>query len=127
MLYSIEGSIDVLNRDGQSLSRREALLVAASGLTAAARAGTLNMELLGQPCLARNMHTGCLVQDKGRDYFVLTNTNEITNAELIFIHIEAGTGEVYRAPTGAGAWALQKLPGSQLAVGTYYNGTFLIF
>ncbi|MES2460480.1 MAG: hypothetical protein V4671_07840 [Armatimonadota bacterium] len=109
------------------LSRREALLAAASGLATAAQAETTNMELIGQPCLARNMHTGCLVQDKGRDYFVLTNTNEITNAELIFIDIEAGTGEVYRAPTGAGAWALQKLPSNQLGVGTYYNGMFLIF
>jgi hypothetical protein len=116
-------------KDKGLLSRREALLAAAAtGLAKTAwAADKTEMELLGQPCLARNMHAGCLVQDKGRDYFVLTNTNEITNAELIFIDIESGTGEVYRAPTGAGAWALQKLPGNQLGAGTYYNGMFLIF
>lgn len=110
------------------LSRRQALLTAAaSGLATIAWAKKTDMELLGQPCLARNMHTGCLVQDKGRDYFVLTNTNEITHVELIFIDVETGAGEVYPAPTGAGAWALQKLPGNQLVIGTYYNGMFLIF
>jgi hypothetical protein len=123
-----KGKKDVLDKLGRSLSRREVLLTAlVSGLATTASAEKTNMELLGQPCLARNMHNGCLVQDKGRDFFVLTNTNEITNVELIFIDIEAGTGETYPAPTGSGAWALQKLPGNQLGVGTYYNGTFLIF
>ncbi len=63
------------------------------------------MEHLGQPCRARNLHNGCLVQDRGRGFFVLTNTNEATNVELIFIDTATGEGEVYRAPTGAGAWA----------------------
>lgn len=85
------------------------------------------MRHLGQPCRARNVHTGTLVQDRGREWFVITNTNENAHVELIFIDAKNDTGEVHRAPAGAGAWALQKLPGNRLAIGTYYDGTFLIF
>src|SRR5688572_23618916 len=84
-------------------------------------------EHLGQPCRARNMHNAVLVQDKGTEWFVITNTNENFNMELLFIDAATNRGEVYRAPAGSGAWALQKLPNNQLAVGTYYDGMFMIF
>jgi hypothetical protein len=84
-------------------------------------------EHLGQPCRARNMHNAVLVEDKGTEWFVITNTNENFNMELLFIDAATNRGEVHRAPAGSGAWALQKLPNNQLAVGTYYDGMFMIF
>ena len=84
-------------------------------------------EHLGQPCRARNMHNAVLVQDKGTEWFVITNTNENFHMELLFVDAATNKGEVYRAPAGSGAWALQKLPTHQLAVGTYYDGMFMIF
>lgn len=82
---------------------------------------------LGQPCRARNVHIGTTVQDAGREWFVITNTNENANVELIFIDAKGDTGHVYRAPAGAGAWALHKLPGNRIAIATYYDGTFMVF
>ena len=118
------------------MTRRQALTGAmALALTMLAETGDgyamepkiAEAEPLGQPCRARNMHNAVLVQDKGTEWFVITNTNENFHMELLFIDAATNTGEVHRAPAGSGAWALQKLPNNQLAVGTYYDGMFMIF
>ncbi len=87
------------------------------------------LELLGQPCRAKNVLASCVVKDRatGRDMFVLSNMNENSGAELIFIDFEKNTGKVYRAPAGAGAWGLKEVPGDRLVVSTFYDGVFMIF
>jgi hypothetical protein len=85
------------------------------------------IEHLGQPCIARNVLAGRLVREGDREWFVLTNMNETVGMELIFIDPEADRGEVYRAPAGSGAWALLSVPGDRLAVGTFYDGAFMLF
>jgi len=83
--------------------------------------------LLGQPCQARNVHAGVIVNDKGREWFVITNMNEASNMELIMIDAQRDVAEVHRAPAGSGAWALEKLSETLLAVGTYFDGMFMLF
>jgi hypothetical protein len=97
-----------------------------SALAAVVHAAT--PELLGQPCRAFNVLSGRVITDPaGREQLVLANMNEISGAELIFIDLAAGTGKTYRAPAGQGAWALNVIPDNRLAVGTFYDGTFMIF
>lgn len=86
-----------------------------------------NVRLIGSPCQARNINSGLVLEDGGKSYLVIGNMNETSNMELIFIDTEAGTGNVYRAPAGSGAWALQPIPGNRLAVGTFYDGMFMVF
>jgi len=89
---------------------------------------TAPVELLGQPCHAFNVLAGRVIPSStGHDQLVLSNMNEATGAELIFIDLATGTGKTYRAPAGQGAWALNVLPNNRLAVGTFYDGTFMIF
>ena len=38
--------------------------------------------LLGKPCQARNVHAGVIINDKGREWFVITNMNEASNMEM---------------------------------------------
>src|SRR5256885_10014034 len=91
---------------------------------AAAPATQSALEPLGQPCRAFNVLAGRDVIDpQGKEWLVLTNMNEISGCELIFIDFENNTGKVYRAPAGQGAWALQQV-GEKLIVGTYYDGQF---
>jgi hypothetical protein len=94
---------------------------------------------LGQPCIARNVLAGRLVREGDREWFVLTNMNETAGMELIFIDPAEDRADVYRAPAGAGAWALLPVgeptgrppgrlpPGDRLAVGTFYDGSFMLF
>ena len=58
---------------------------------------------------------------------MLTNMNEASGCELIFLDFENDTGQVYRAPAGAGAWALREVSGDRLIVGTFYDGMFMVF
>jgi streptogramin lyase len=53
--------------------------------------------------------------------------NEYSGCELIFIDFENDKAEIYRAPAGAGSWALMEVPGDKLVVGTFYDGAFMIF
>jgi len=87
------------------------------------------LEHLGAPCKAKNVLAGRLVMDRitGREWLVLSNMNENSGAELIFIDFENNTGKSYHAPAGAGAWALCEVPGDRLVVGTFYDGTFMVF
>ena len=101
-----------------------ALATVAGGVNAAAK-----LEILGQPCRAKNILASRVVKDRatGREMFVLANMNENSHAELIFIDFERDTGKVYRAPAGAGSWALREVPGDRLVVGTFYDGVFMVF
>lgn len=87
------------------------------------------VEHLGRPCRAKNVLAGRIVTDRqtGRERFVITNMNETTGAELIFIDFEHDTGKVFHAPKGSGAWALLEAPGDRLIVGTFYDGQFMVF
>ena len=55
----------------------------------------------------------------GKEWFVLSNTNETSGVELIFIDFAANTGKTFRAPAGQGAWLLNPVPGDRLIVGTW--------
>lgn len=84
---------------------------------------------LGRPARAMSILAGKIVVDRrtGNELLVLSNNNEASGTELIFLDFEKGTGEVVRAPAGAGAEALEEIPGDKLAVGTFYDGTVMIF
>lgn len=88
-----------------------------------------NLHHLGQPCRARNVLASCIVTDRrdGRERLVLTNMNEESGCELIFVDFENDTAEIFRAPAGSGAWALMEVPGDRLVVGTVYDGAFMVF
>jgi hypothetical protein len=104
-----------------------------TGIALAATAGGVNaaakLELLGQPCRAKNILATCIVKDRatGREMFVLSDMNESSNAELLFIDFEKNTGKSYRAPAGSGSWAVKEVPGDRLVVGTFYDGVFMVF
>ena len=102
------------------------LLLVLATLTAPAPA--LALEKLGQPCRAFNVLAGRVVtHPAGTESFVLTNMNESSGMELIFINIRDNTARTFKAPAGAGSWALLQVPGDRLVVGTYYDGTFMVF
>lgn len=88
-----------------------------------------SIELLAQPCRAKNVLATRVVVDRadGRERFVLTNMNEDTGCELIFVDFDKDTGRVIRAPAGSGSWALNEVPGDRLIVGTFYDGVFVVF
>ena len=87
------------------------------------------LEHLGQPARARNILAGRVVVNRqtGKEMLVLSNNNEGSGMELIFIDLEKGTAKVFRAPAGAGAEGLTEIPGDRLALGTFYDGTLMIF
>ncbi|UCH36639.1 MAG: hypothetical protein JSV65_09870 [Armatimonadota bacterium] len=87
------------------------------------------VEHLGTPCRAKNILAGRVVADRatGREWFVLTNTNEATGMELLFVDPEHDTGKLFACPAGQGSWALDEVPGDRLVVGTYYDGRFMVF
>src|SRR3954465_13221140 len=92
-------------------------------LFASAALGAEKFEPLGQPCRAFNVLASRVVRDPaGKEWFVLSNTNETTGVELIFIDFATNTANKYPAPAGQGAWALNQVPGDRLIVGTYYDG-----
>ncbi|MFM7322159.1 MAG: hypothetical protein ACKO5K_11635 [Armatimonadota bacterium] len=82
---------------------------------------------LGKPCRSRNVLAGRLVAFDGRKEFILTNMNEAANMELIRIDVDRRTAKVIGAPAGSGAWALNHLGGGRMAVGTYYDGTWMLY
>lgn len=103
--------------------------ILAGVLLAGLRGEPVKMEYLGAPCRAKNVLAGRVVTDRHsqREWLVLTNMNEKSHMELIFIDFHSNTGRVYRAPAGAGAWALEEVPGDRLIVGTYFDGQFMVF
>ena len=100
-------------------------LVVCSLASAAAPAA---LEPLGQPCRGFNVLASRVVKaPDGKEYFVLSNTNETSGVELIFIDFANNTGRKFTAPAGQGAWALNQVPGDRLIVGTYYDGKMMVF
>src|SRR5438876_5007707 len=90
-------------------------------------ASAAKFENLGQPCRSFNVLASRVVKDPaGKEWFVLSNTNETSGVELIFIDFAANTGQTFRAPAGQGAWALNQVPGDRLIVGTYYDGKMMV-
>jgi hypothetical protein len=104
-----------------------ALLIAAG--TRATSAPASAVELLGQPCRAKQVLGACVVTDRkdGRERLIMLNDNETSGCELLYIDFEKNTGEVYPAPAGAGSWTVIEVPGDRLVVGTFYDGAFMVF
>ncbi|MGC8784277.1 MAG: hypothetical protein ACP5RN_07815 [Armatimonadota bacterium] len=103
-------------------------MVFACLLLAAAAHIAPQVELLGQPCRAKNVLAArYVVAPNGKEWFVLTNMNETAGMELIFIDFRSNAGRAIRAPAGAGSWALLQVPGNRLIVGTFYDGKFMVF
>src|SRR4051812_35228530 len=101
-----------------------ALLLSVTSLAAAA--GTFDS--LGQPCRGFNVLASRAMQaPDGNEYFVLSNTNETSGVELIFVDFKHNTAKKYPAPAGSGAWLLNRVPGDRLIVGTYYDGKLMVF
>src|SRR6059036_3075399 len=98
------------------------------GVWLCSAASAASFEPLGQPCRGFNVLASRVVKDPaGKEWFVLSNTNESSGVELIFIDFHADTGKTFRAPAGQGAWALNQVPGDRLIVGTYYDGRMMVF
>ncbi len=97
-------------------------------LLAAVAHAAPQVELLGQPCRAKNVLAArYVVAPDGKEWFVLTNMNENAGMELIFVDFRNNRGQAIRAPAGAGSWALLQVPGDRLVVGTFYDGKFMVF
>src|SRR5437773_2726473 len=87
-------------------SRMIASMIRIMLLCALAPASQPALENLGQPCRAFNVLAGRDVIDpSGKEWLVLTNMNEISGCELIFVDFKNNTGQVYHAPAGQGSWA----------------------
>jgi outer membrane protein assembly factor BamB len=100
------------------------LIVCLLGSIASATA----LEHLGQPCRGFNVLASRVVTTPdGKEWFVLSNTNERSGVELIFIDFSNKTGKKFSAPAGQGAWMLNQVPGDRLVVGTYYDGKLMVF
>ncbi len=97
-------------------------------LLAVAAHSVPEVQLIGQPCRAKNVLAARYVVDpSGKEWFVLTNMSETAGMELIFIDFRQNTGRAIRGPAGAGSWALLQVPGNRLIVGTFYDGRFMVF
>jgi len=107
------------------------LTLLASAASWAQEAGATDQEYvaLGQPCRAKQVLGGAAIRDRstGHGVLALANMNEVSGCELILIDLEDGRGDVFRAPAGAGSWNVREVPGDRLVIGTFYDGTFLIF
>jgi hypothetical protein len=128
-LMSLTPRIAVSTHNGvvRALAKHAACTVLAALVGYNAMASVV--EHLGQPCRAKCILAGRVVTRRatGRECFVLTDMNEATGMELIFIDLERDAAESFRAPAGSGAWALLEVPGDRLIVGTYYDGQFMVF
>jgi outer membrane protein assembly factor BamB len=87
------------------------------------------IEDLGQPCRDKQILAGTVVTDRlnGRELLALTNMNEISQMELIFVDLVQNTGKVVTCPNGSGAWAFKEVPGNKLVIGTFYDGKLMVF
>ena len=100
----------------------------AFAVASAAAAAAAPFEHLGQPCRGFNVLASRVVTTPdGNEWFVLSNTNESSGVELIFIDFADNTGRKFSAPAGQGAWMLNPVPGDRLVVGTYYDGKMMVF
>lgn len=88
-----------------------------------------DVELVGQPCRAKQILGTLMVTDRhdGRERLVLLNDNETAHCQILYIDFEKDTGEVFTAPAGAGSWTGIEVPGDRLVIGTFYDGCFMVF
>ncbi|HEY3268818.1 MAG TPA: hypothetical protein VGM37_18015 [Armatimonadota bacterium] len=108
---------------------RKGFLLAMGCSVAITGAASGKVQHLGRPCRSMNVLAGITVKDPktGSERLALTNMNENTRCELLFIDFHRNAGTAYRAPAGDGSWALNEVPGRRLVVGTYYDGRFMVF
>jgi streptogramin lyase len=87
------------------------------------------LERLGEPCRAFNILAGACVNVAGGAGcdLALTNMNEASGLELLLVPQSTGPARRISAPSGQGAWALAKVQGARLVLGTFYDASFLIF
>jgi hypothetical protein len=105
------------------------LVLAVIGMIGATEPSVVSLEHLGQPVRARNIIEGLLTvrpQD-GKEILILSNNNEFTGAELIFIDLESRAATIVKAPAGAGIDSVTEVPDHRLALGTFYDGTVMLF
>lgn len=117
---------DIEDRIAGAVTRLVAQVQTPGGATPSASEPFIS---LGQPCRAKQVLGGTVVRDRatGRELLALANMNEVSGCELILIDFEEGKGEVFRAPAGAGSWNVREVSNDRLVLGTFYDGTFLIF
>lgn len=98
-------------------------------LACCTRTRAADVELLGEPCRARQILGTAVVRDRGdgRERLLLLNDNEVYHCEILSIDFERNAGEVFAAPAGAGSWCGIEVPGDKFVVGTFYDGVFMIF
>lgn len=109
---------------------RAFVLITLLALVGAAEAAPgAGIELLGQPCRAKNVLSGCAVVDRadGRERFAVANMNETGGAEIIYIDFEKDTAKIYPSGVGQGSWGLMEIPGDRLLMPTYHQGWFAVF
>jgi len=105
------------------------LLLSVIGAQNVLKGQTMTLHLIGKPCLANNILAGVTVTDRatGRELFIMANSSEGSGLELFVIDVEQNTARVIKAPAGQGSWGIREVPGDRLIIGTYYDGTFLVF
>jgi streptogramin lyase len=106
-----------------------AMLLGMVGMPAEAAPPASKVERVGQPCRAFQVLGGCVVRDpvRRRELFAITNMNEVSGAELLFIDAQRNQGQLFHAPAGAGCWAILPVPDDLLVLGTFYDGHFMVF
>lgn len=84
---------------------------------------------IGSPCRDKQILNGTMVVDPltQQEWFVLTNMNEISKMEIIFVDYTNNSGQVFHCPAGSGAWAIKKVGVNKLVIGTFYDGQFIVF
>lgn len=87
------------------------------------------VELLGQPCRAKNVLSSIVATSPkdGTEYLIMQNMNEDSGAELLFVDYRKNTGHLVHAPAGSGGWALAEVPGHRIVAGTFFDGKFMVY
>src|SRR5205823_3819931 len=110
---------------GKGMNVLSALAIASA--IAARQPAALTVQSLGRPATARNILAGLITTNPrdGKEVLILSNNNEFTGAELIFIDLESRNATVVTTPAGAGIETLLEVSGNLLVLGTFYDGTLM--
>lgn len=106
-----------------------AALTLVFAISAIAADNPIPVRHIADPCRARNILSARFVKDPktGHECVAMVDMNEITGAELLMIDLITGKGISYKCPRGQGGWALMKVPGDRLIIGTFYDGQYMVF
>jgi WD40 repeat protein len=87
------------------------------------------LEHVGKPVRALNIVEFKVAADRqsGRELLVFSNNNEAAGMDLIFVDPETNVARTVKAPAGAGAEGLAEVAGDRLVLGTFYDGTVMVF